>query len=233
MGLILKKTIFAFVLFITIPLMAINWHWQPNISTTLSYYLLLITETVSLPFAGFIMLFLFILFSFFLAMKCITKIILFWLILFLSLFTGQLIKTVIKETTKEPRPYISAIEKQTNQNNFYALPESEQNSLITEFANQNSRPSWLTKYWQQEVSYALPSGHTIFTATFAFLALLFLGFKRHPITISLTILWSLLIEVSRLALGMHSPKDLILATFIAWLMSVIAYFCIKKWHLIE
>ncbi|MDF7666302.1 phosphatase PAP2 family protein [Orbaceae bacterium ESL0727] len=237
MGLILKKTIVAFSLFLVIPLVviAMDWHWQPEFLTTIAHYSLLITESAGSTWAIITSAFLFVLFCLLLPVKRLSQIIILWIILFLAILSGQMIKSVVKTCTKEPRPYVlwMAQTAQLDQHYFYSLPKAEKKALVFEYANQYPViPHWLTKHWESETDYSLPSGHTLFATTWAFLALLFLGFKRHYIVVSLIIAWAVAIEVSRLMLGMHHPIDLILGILLAWTISVIGYFCAKKWHIL-
>jgi phosphatidylglycerophosphatase B len=236
MGLVIKKTIAILAIFLVVPLViiAINWHWQPTSLNNTSKYLFLVTETASFPWAIITSAILFLLFYLLLPNK--TKIILLWLLLVSAILSGQIIKSLLKSQTTESRPYVlwMADEFNITDQQFYSLTDSEKKELIYQLLNNSTTiPSWLSKHWQHETGYSFPSGHTLFAVTWAFLALMLLKFKQHYIIITSTIIWSILIEISRLLLGMHRPIDLITSILIAWIISLICYFYAKKWHIVD
>ncbi|OCG44545.1 hypothetical protein A9G35_07960 [Gilliamella sp. Choc5-1] len=232
----MKKTIAILAIFLVVPLViiAINWHWQPTSLNNTSKYLFLVTETASFPCAIITSAILFLLFYLLLPNK--TKIILLWLLLVSAILSGQIIKSLLKSQTTESRPYVlwMADEFNITDQQFYSLTDSEKKELIYQLLNNSTTiPSWLSKHWQHETGYSFPSGHTLFAVTWAFLALMLLKFKQHYIIITSTIIWSILIEISRLLLGMHRPIDLITSILIAWVISLICYFYAKKWHIVD
>ncbi|MWN31329.1 MULTISPECIES: phosphatase PAP2 family protein [unclassified Gilliamella] len=238
MGLVIKKTIAILAIFLTVPLViiAINWHWQPTSLNNTSKYLFLITETASFPWAIITSAILFLVFFLLLPNKTKTKIVLLWLLLVSAILSGQVIKSFLKSQTAESRPYVLWMAKEFNMTDqqFYSQTKSERKELIHQLLNNSiTIPSWLSNHWQHETGYSFPSGHTLFSATWAFLALTLLKFKRHYIIISSTIIWSVLIEISRLLLGMHRPIDLITSILIAWIISLICCFYAKKWHIVD
>lgn len=236
MGLVIKKTIAILAIFLVVPLViiAINWHWQPTSLNNTSKYLFLVTETASFPWAIITSAILFLVFYLLLPNK--TKIILLWLILVNAILSGQIIKSLLKSHTAESRPYVLWMAKEFNitDQQFYSLTDSEKKELIYQLLNNSTTiPSWLSNHWQHETGYSFPSGHTLFAVTWAFLALMLLKFKQHYIIITSAIIWSILIEISRLLLGMHRPIDLITSVLIAWIISLICYFYAKKWHIVD
>jgi phosphatidylglycerophosphatase B len=238
MRLVIKKTIAVLAIFLIVPLtiIVINWHWQPNSLNITSEYFFWVTETASIYWALITSAFLLILFCLLLPNKSIKNIISLSLILVTALFIGQVIKSMIKNQTTKARPYVLWMAKEYNINDkfFYSLPRPERKVLIEKTLNDSPIiPSWLAKHWQNETGYSFPSGHTLFAATFAFLAITLFGFKRHYIVVSIIILWTGLIEISRLLLGMHRPEDLVLGIIIAWSISLICCFYARKYHIVE
>ncbi|OCG36452.1 hypothetical protein A9G29_00115 [Gilliamella sp. Fer2-1] len=238
MGLVIKKTIAILAIFLIAPLIiiAINWHWQPASLNNTSKYLFLITETASFPWAIITSTILFLVFCLLQSSKTKNKIILLWLLLVSAILSGQIIKHFLKLQTAEPRPYVLWMEKEFNisKQQFYSQTTSEKKEFIQQlFKNSSTIPSWLSYHWQNETSFSFPSGHTLFAVTWAFLALLLLKFKQHYVITSVMIIWSILIEISRLLLGMHSPIDIIASVLIAWIISLICCFCNRKWHIVE
>lgn len=238
MGLIIKKTIATLAIFLVIPLViiAINWHWQPESLNNTSKFFFVITETASFPWAIITSFVLFILFCLLLNIKTTKKIVLIGILLVGAILTGQMIKAVIKSQTAESRPYVLWMNKQyqLSDDKFYSLTKSEKKQLIDQLlTNSNMIPTWLRQHWQNETGYSFPSGHTLFAVTWAFLAVTLLGFKRHYIVVYMLIIWALLIEISRLCLGMHSPVDLLCGVLVAWIISLICYFYAQKYHIVD
>lgn len=238
MGLIIKKTIATLAIFSVIPLViiAINWHWQPESLNNTSKFFFVITETASFPWAIITSFVLFILFCLLLNIKTTKKIVLIGILLVGAILTGQMIKAVIKSQTAESRPYVLWMNKQyqLSDDKFYSLAKSEKKQLIDQLlTNSNMIPTWLRQHWQNETGYSFPSGHTLFAVTWAFLAVTLLGFKRHYIVVYMLIIWALLIEISRLCLGMHSPVDLLCGVLVAWIISLICYFYAQKYHIVD
>lgn len=238
MGLVIKKTIAPLAILLVVPLViiAINWHWQPESLNKTSKYFFLITETASFPWAIITSTVFFIVFCLLLPNKTKTKIIVLWFCLVCAILGGQIIKTIIKSQTAESRPYVLWMAKEfhLSDKQFYLLPKLEKQQLISEnLINSNVIPKWLGNHWQNETGYSLPSGHTLFSTTWAFLAITLLGFRRHYIIVNAIVVWALLIEISRLSLGMHSPIDLLFGILLAWMISLICYFYSQKWHIVD
>jgi hypothetical protein len=80
----------------------------------------------------------------------------------------------------------------------------------------------LRKHWQKETGFAFPSGHTMFAASWALLGVGLLWPRRRWVTLALLLTWATAVMGSRLALGMHWPQDLIVATLISWLLVTLA-----------
>ncbi|OCG28622.1 hypothetical protein A9G11_10375 [Gilliamella sp. wkB108] len=238
MGLIIKKTIATLVIFLVVPLaiIAMDWAWHPGSLNSTSKYFYWITETASYPWAIISSILFFMLFCILMPVKTKKKMFFLWIILVSAILAGQVIKSIIKYKFAEPRPYVVwlANEYKINDKQFYSLPKSERKQVIHELFTNNSTtiPNWLYSHWEEETGYSFPSGHTLFVTTWAFLAIAIFGFKRHYLVVSAIILWALLIEISRLTLGMHRPSDLVLGTCIAWCITLICYFYAKKWHIV-
>jgi phosphatidylglycerophosphatase B len=106
---------------------------------------------------------------------------------------------------------------------FYALKRKERAKLVHEqLAQEQDIPSFLRKHWQKETGFAFPSGHTMFAASWALLGVGLLWPRRRWGTIAVLLVWATAVMGSRLALGMHWPLDLIVATLISWLLVTVA-----------
>ena len=237
MGLVIKKTIAVLVLFLIIPLSvtAVNWQWQPSSINNTSKYFFWLTETASFPWAIITSGLMFLLFCLLLANKTKKTISILLLIFISAMLGGQIIKGLIKQQTAESRPYVLwlAKEYQFSDKQFYSQTRAERKANIEQLlANSTAIPSWLSKHWQHETGYAFPSGHTLFAATWAFFAIALLSFRRHFLIVTAIMIWSSLIETSRLLLGMHSAYDLLLGIMLAWLITLICCFYARKWHIV-
>ena len=237
MGLVIKKTIVPLILFLIIPLsvITVNWQWQPTSINNISKYLFWVTETASIPWAIITSGLFFLLFYLKLVNKNKKTLLLLWLVLVSAMLGGQVVKSIIKQQTAESRPYVIWLDKEFNldEKQFYSQTRAERKANIEKLlANSTIIPAWLSNHWQNETGYAFPSGHTLFAVTWALLAITLLSFKRHFFIVSIITIWSLLIETSRLLLGMHSAYDLILGILLAWLISLICCFYVKKWHIV-
>jgi phosphatidylglycerophosphatase B len=148
-----------------------------------------------------------------------------FLILATAILVGQGMKSWIKGRVQEPRPFVIWLE-QTQQvpvKQFYTLKRKERAKLVHEqLAQEQKIPEFLRKHWQKETGFAFPSGHTMFAASWALLGVGLLWPRRRWVTIALLLTWATAVMGSRLALGMHWPQDLIVATLISWLLVTLA-----------
>lgn len=75
-----------------------------------------------------------------------------------------------------------------------------------------SRP--FTQTLAKETGFAFPSGHTMFAASWALLGVGLLWPRRRTLTIAILLVWATGVMGSRMLLGMHWPRDLVVATLI-------------------
>ncbi len=102
---------------------------------------------------------------------------------------GQGVKSLIKEQVQEPRPFVAWLEAEHHINNrlFYSLPRAERSELVRQqLQDQLIIPVWLSRHWQFETGFSFPSGHTVFAATWALLAVGLLWPRRHYKTVVFT-----------------------------------------------
>lgn len=233
MLLIFRNSLFVLGIFLIIPLVMLttNWHWQPESLSQFSKYLYWVTETAGSPWSIITCGFFTILFALALKIKSPIPFLKLVVILAIAVIAGQLIKSVVKNYTSEPRPYVlwMADNYKVDDNYFYSLTKVEkQNILKDHFQQSDTIPNWLYRHWCNETGYSFPSGHTLFAVTWAFLAVFLLNFKRSYLIISAIIIWGVLVQISRLALGMHHPIDVISSSLIGWFLSLLTYFIIIK-----
>ncbi|MEH2921454.1 phosphatidylglycerophosphatase B [Samsonia erythrinae] len=230
---IAKRTTIGAAVLLIMPLMiwASGWQWQPEYSGPWLRGLFWITETVTSPWGILTSIVLSIWFLWCLRFRLKPALGLLAIML-ITVLIGQGIKSVIKEWVQESRPYVVWLEKnhQVDDRYFYSLPRKARAELVkTQLQDQRQIPHWLRSHWQFETGFAFPSGHTMFAATWALLGIGLLWARRHYKTVVILMLWASTVMGSRLALGMHWPQDLVVATLISALLVVIASWLAQRW----
>lgn len=237
MSIIQKMTVTLIIFFVPPGIFhCLNWQWLPNTLSRFSKYLFWITETAGKPWFIVTSVVLFLLFCLILKVYNVSYFIRLGVILALTLCVGQGIKSIVKNYSEQPRPYILWLEKTTGTSNtiFYSINKKAQQTLIYSVSKGNKAiPIWLADYWQKETDFSFPSGHTIFAVTWVFLAIIFICFYQHYLLFIIIVSWALLVEISRLLLGMHHPVDIFSGIIIAYFVSLGVYFCTKKWHIVK
>ncbi|KAA9002033.1 phosphatidylglycerophosphatase B [Affinibrenneria salicis] len=223
---IAKRTTIGAGLLLLIPLAvwALDWQWQPGYHGIGLRMLFWITETVTSPWGTLTSLILGGWFLWCLRFRLRPALGLFAIML-CAVIVGQGAKSLIKDWAQEPRPYVLWLEHnhQVDERDFYALPRKERSALVKQqLLSESAIPSWLREHWQFETGFAFPSGHTMFAATWALLAVGLLWGRRHYKTVTILMLWAGAVMVSRLMLGMHWPRDLLFSTLISWLLAIAA-----------
>ncbi|MEN1396192.1 phosphatase PAP2 family protein, partial [Pseudomonas aeruginosa] len=75
--------------------------------------------------------------------------------------------------SRTPRPFVIWLEKTHHipVDEFYTLKRAERGNLVKEqLAEEKNIPQYLRSHWQKETGFAFPSGHTMFAASWALLA---------------------------------------------------------------
>ena len=201
-----------------------GWQWLPGPSAWWLKALYAVTETVTQPWGIITHLLLCALFIAILR-PGVRQAVALALILSAAVLLGQGAKSWVKGVVQEPRPFVIWLEKtqQIPVEQFYTLKRKERSALVKEqLEQQNDIPGFLRHHWQKETGYAFPSGHTMFAATWALLAVGLLWPRRRIITIAAIMVWASAVMGSRLLLGMHWPLDLMVATSMSWLLATLA-----------
>lgn len=210
---------------------ATGWQWRPGTSGPWLRALFWMTETVTSPWGVLTSAILTGCFLWCLRfrLKPALGIV---VIMVVTVLLGQGVKSLVKDRVQEPRPYVMWLEQQyqIDERYFYSLPRKARAELVKEqLKGQHQVPKWLRRHWQVETGFAFPSGHTMFAATWALLAVGVLWARRHYKTVVVLMAWAAAVMASRLALGMHWPQDLIAATLISWLLVVMACWLAQRW----
>lgn len=230
---IAKRTGLGALVLIIIPLLVwvSGWLWHPQNESGWWRLMFWITQTASAPWSmitsGLLMTWLLRCLRFCfkpaLGLVCIVAV---------TLLIGQGLKSFIKQQVQEPRPYVLWLERTYNIDDqvFYALPRDGRSQLIkAALQDQRQIPLWLYRHWQHETGFAFPSGHTVFAASWALLALGLLWPRRHFASFTLIMAWAAAVMSSRLVLGMHWPRDLIVGTALGWLIVTLACWLVQRW----
>ncbi|BFU59337.1 phosphatidylglycerophosphatase B [Rodentibacter sp. JRC1] len=214
---------------------AFSYQWNGNSQLIeADYWLYLLTETGSVPYALITCAAFALIFGF--LFKNRKQWFLGVMVMAFAVVATQGVKTGLKAVFKEPRPFTVYLAEQTHTNaeNFYKNDRSQRALIARDFySKQADTPTWLVKHYENETGYSFPSGHTIFAATWLMLAVGFtqlLGNRtwKAKLLVGAMALWSVLMLVSRVRLGMHYPIDLLISTLSAWIICMIIFGFLQK-----
>lgn len=207
-----------------------GWHWTPGGHSAWLKAMYWITETVTQPWGIITHIVLCGWFLWCLRFRLKAAVMLF-IILGSAILIGQTAKSVIKDRVQEPRPFVMWLEKTQHipADEFYNLKRKQRGELVeSRLAESSEVPGWLRTHWRKETGFAFPSGHSMFAASWALLGVGLLWPRRRIFTIALLLVWATGVMGSRLLLGMHWPRDLIVATLLSWLLVTFATWCTQK-----
>lgn len=220
-----RTTLGAFLLLLMPAVVWLSgWQWQPGESGTLLRVLFWMTETVTRPWGTLTSLVLSIWVLWCLRYR-LKPAILLLIIMNGAIITGQYTKSFIKERVQEVRPYVVWLGKNhgISEAQFYQQDRQGRSQLVSALlASDTQLPRWLKQHWAFETGFAFPSGHTLFAASWVLLAIGLLWPRRHLATVTVLFVWATMVMGSRLLLGMHWPRDLVVATIISWLLVTLA-----------
>lgn len=208
-----------------------GWLWHPVEMGPGYTVLLWITETVSSPWGTFTSIVLCGWFIWCLKLRLKSAMLL-SVIMISTILLGQFSAELIKKQVQEPRPYIVWLKQYSglNEKYFYQQKKSERSVLIRDaLTNNRQLPIWLKRHWESQTSYAFPSGHAMFSASWALLGVGLLWPRGRVVTIVVLSAWAVGVMASRLVLGMHWPRDLIGSTLISWLLVILATWLVQHY----
>lgn len=234
---VVKRVVFGALLLIILPVIALlsGWFWQPSGDQLYLHIGYWITETAGFPWAILSCAVLALFFSGILKLS-VKKAALLTTFLAAAILSGQIVKSVVKESVEEPRPFVIWLENEyhIDDEDFYNLSRDERAKTIrNELMNDARIPSWLKGHWERETGYAFPSGHTLFATTWALIALVLLWPGKHYVAATLLMGWGIIVGGSRLILGMHWPLDLILATILSCFISIVVGWLALRYQIIS
>lgn len=227
-----KPFIAGVILLMLVPLVTLltGWRWQPSGDDDLLRGLRYLTDTAAYPLAIIVSLIFCILFvrlfrgSRKQALRAAVLIL-------VMVAAGQGIKVAMKNTIKEPRPYVVWLAQQNSvsENEFYDLSRKARVQLLNNTVkNHYQVPGWLLKHWKSETGYAFPSGHALFAGAWALILFVFFTAQGRRGLAGVILLWGILAEYSRLALGMHWPSDIIMSVMINVILAGLFFIWLSK-----
>ncbi|AKJ42076.1 phosphatidylglycerophosphatase B [Pragia fontium] len=228
-----KWIVYGALILLTMPLVVwfCDWLWTPNEDNPLLIVLFWATETASSPWGAITSAILALWFVWRMQLPVKRGIALI-AILAVAIVGGQVVKSIVKETVEEPRPFVLWLEDeyQVDDQFFYSLPRKERAKIVEQHLKGQKRvPAWLSKHWEQETGYSFPSGHTLFTATWALLGMGMLVPRRRYISAAVLMIWAVTVAGSRLLLGMHWPEDLIVSILLSVICAFWACWSAERW----
>ncbi|TDB54393.1 phosphatidylglycerophosphatase B [Photorhabdus luminescens] len=232
------KPIIIATLILLLPPVAVlmaGWQWQPMGEYLWLEILYWITNTSGEPWCYLVFLFFILGLLRLFATSARQGGILVAIVLGL-LLTGQGIKALVKNTAKEPRPYVIWLEKnyRVPTDEFYQHQRKQRAELLQRYLKADDRiPQWQLTHWKRETGYAFPSGHTLFAASLSLLLVGFLWPRRRYILSIIVTIWAMCVLISRMALGMHWPQDIITSTLISAVLVIVICYLTEKWRLIN
>ena len=230
---IVKRTTLGALLLLIMPVSVwlSGWQWQP-VEMGLGHRVLFwLTETVTSPWGTLTSAILCAWFLWCLRYR-LKPALLLLAIMILAILAGQQTKTFIKDKVQEPRPYVLWLEQNhgLDEKTFYENKRKQRSALVRDAVVNDSRlPGWLKSHWEFETGYAFPSGHTMFAASWALLAMGLLWPRRRIVTLIVMFAWAVGVMGSRLLLGMHWPRDLVTSTLISWVLVTLATWLVQRY----
>lgn len=228
-----KRTTLGALLLLIMPacVWVSGWQWHPVEMGRGHEILFWLTETVTRPWGTLTSAILCVWFLWCSRYRLRSALLLL-LIIILAVLAGQYSKTFIKQQVREPRPYVLWLEENhgLNGQTFYQQKRKQRSVLVRDALASDPRlPGWLKSHWESETGYAFPSGHTMFVASWALLAMGVLWSRRRIITLVVMFAWAVGVMGSRLLLGMHWPQDLIASILISWLWVTLATWLVQRY----
>ncbi|WP_211272699.1 phosphatase PAP2 family protein [Haemophilus paracuniculus] len=203
----------------------VGWQWTGDeniIVPSVDYPLYFLTETGSVPYA-LITCVLLMLWLMWLARKRYS-----WLLVGAicagSVLGTQVIKQVAKTGFAEPRPFVTQMMGEQSEQ-FYELPRSERAVLVKEYYKDSPYPLF-AQHRADQTGYSFPSGHAMFSVSWLLVfGGLLLGLRGQAVVFAqiFVVIWSALMMISRLRLGMHYPVDLFTSTLITLVFHIVLF----------
>lgn len=208
----------------------LGWQWQPTDHPLGGISTLWIADSAAKPW-GTISIIVFLALLFMVLKLKRNNFIQLAVIIVATLAVGQLVKVAVKNTVKEPRPYVVWVSDNLHitPEAFYQVPRSAREQLLQNgLANSPMIPEWQLKHWKAETGYAFPSGHSLFAATLGLFVFVLFMLRGHYFLATLGLLWGIDVTVGRIVLGMHWASDVIVGILISTMLVWCAFKVIER-----
>lgn len=213
----------------------LGWQWQPTDHPLGGISTLWIADSAAKPW-GTISIIVFLALLFMVLKLKRNNFIQLAVIIVATLAVGQLVKVAVKNTVKEPRPYVVWVSDNLHitPEAFYQVPRSAREQLLQNgLANSPMIPEWQLKHWKAETGYAFPSGHSLFAATLGLFVFVLFMLRGHYFLATLGLLWGIDVTVGRIVLGMHWASDVIVGILISTMLVWCAFKVIERCLLLK
>ncbi len=215
-----KVLFVATIILLLVPIAAwiSAWHWQNQYIDHLSTWILL-TNTAALPW-GLVSIAVFCALLYWTLGRSLSPktLLISLLLLAMAVGGGQVVKVIVKDTLKEPRPYVIWLDDNQiiSSGVFYGMDRGERKDwLVQHESGLSVVPEDLQAHWQSEVGFSFPSGHSLFAATWALLAVCLWWTRKQYFLAAMAMVWAEWVLISRLFLGMHWPIDIVVGVLIS------------------
>lgn len=138
----------------------------------------------------------------------------------ISQSAGVILNKGLKNIFHEIRPNIQWLDSYSllDKGTFYSQDKSQRRQILKNaISNSNNRlpmSESIAKHWIKEVGYSFPSGHTQFAVSFVLIVSFYLLACGGFILPVLLLAWGLLMELSRMLLGLHWSQDVLASAII-------------------
>ncbi|VFP84340.1 Phosphatidylglycerophosphatase B [Candidatus Erwinia haradaeae] len=227
----LKCTTFSALILLLIPLITIidGWQWKPFNMGYGSQILFFVAETLTYPFIVWTNIILFVLLIWRLRYRG-KSLVLLWVLVMIALVVGQSVKILLKDRVHSARPFYIWCQEyySVNVSTYHHKEFLDMKETLNKCVVSNKQfPPWLMQHWLNATHFSFPSGHTIFSATWALLVAGFLWPHRCYFTVMIVMIWAIAVISSRLVLGMHWSRDLFASIMLSWVLAICTCFIMR------
>ncbi|QLE84000.1 phosphatase PAP2 family protein [Shewanella sp. Scap07] len=145
----------------------------------------------------------------------------------------------LKPFFSEARPNAVLLQEQglLNTKQFYMQEKADRQQQITVATEQYLQQTDaialsdnIKQHWLHEVGFAFPSGHTLFAVSLSLVVSYFFVIAGQWWLPSILIVWTWLMGISRMVLGMHWSQDVLASSIIGGLIALFSLYWVLRWQ---